>query len=221
VPIPTPRRQTSNIPDAEPAAPVGGSDEDYASFLRNLARSAGVPGDVFSNQDAAELGETLGALIRMVTENTRQLLDARQQAKRVTRSANQTMIQAQDNNPLKFSPTAEEALRIMFGPRTQGYLDARRAFDQSFADLKSHQLKTFAAMQHAVRLLVADLDPKEIEKNLESSLLGGVFGSRKASLWDAYVEQWQQLTKRHRDGLVDAFMTYFAESYDRGGNGLK
>ena len=70
------------------------------------------------------------------------------------------MIQALDNNPLKFAPTATDALKIMFGPRTSGYLDARRAFDGAFTDLKTHQIMTFAAMQQAVRMLVEDLDPK-------------------------------------------------------------
>ena len=46
-----------------------------------------------------------------------QLLNARQQAKRLARSSSHTGIEAFDNNPLKFSPTAEDAIRIMFGPR--------------------------------------------------------------------------------------------------------
>ena len=105
--------------------------------------------------------------MRVTVINLMQLLQARNEAKRLTRSTSQTTIQATENNPLKFSPTAEDAMRILFGPRTQGYLDARRAFEQSFEDLKSHQLKTYMAMQHAVRMLVDDLDPVTIIKDLE------------------------------------------------------
>ena len=89
------------------------------------------------------------------------LLQARNEAKRLTRSTSQTTIQATENNPLKFSPTAEDAMRILFGPKTHSYLDASRAFTQGFDDLKSHQLKTYMAMQHAVTMLVADLDPAD------------------------------------------------------------
>ena len=49
------------------------------------------------------------------------------------------MVQAIDNNPLKFAPSTEDAMRIMFGPPTQSYLDATRAIEQSFADLKEHR----------------------------------------------------------------------------------
>jgi type VI secretion system protein ImpI len=45
--------------------------------------------------------------------------------------------------------------------------------------------------------------------------LGGLVGSRKAKLWDAYVERWRAKTKRSDGRLSEAFMLLFAESYDR------
>ena len=45
-----------------------------------------------------------------------QLLQARNEAKRFTRSTSQTTIQATENNPLKFSPTVEDAMRIHVRP---------------------------------------------------------------------------------------------------------
>ena len=36
-------------------------------------------------------------------------------------------------------------------------------------------------------------------------------------MWDAYVARWEAKTAPYEDGLVDAFMLYFAECYDRGG----
>ena len=42
-------------------------------------------------------------------------------------------------------------------------------------------------------------------------------GSKKAKLWDLYVTRWDTLTAPHEDGMVDAFMMFFAECYDRGG----
>ena len=44
-----------------------------------------------------------------------------------------------------------------------------------------------------------------------------MIGSRKARLWDAYVARWQAKTRGQDGGLVDVFMQYFAECYDRGG----
>jgi type VI secretion system protein ImpI len=104
----------------------------------------------------------------------------------------------------------------MFGPQTKSYLDARRAFEQGFNDIKSHQLRTFTAMQQALAMLVNDLDPKAIDKSIEQGgAITKLVGSRKAKLWDAYVSRWQSKTSRFDGGLLDAFMEYFAQCYDR------
>jgi type VI secretion system protein ImpI len=132
------------------------------------------------------------------------------------------MVQAFDNNPLKFSPTPEEALSVMFGPPTRSYLDARRAIEQSFDDLKSHQIKTYSAMQHALTLLLADLDPQTIDRDTDAE--GGIAAlvtSRKAKLWDAYVARWQAQVRREGGGLVDSFMLLFADCYDRDGSEMR
>jgi type VI secretion system protein ImpI len=205
-------------PAAAPAASSAGLRAE-SGFLSALARGARVPEHVFAQRDSDEVAEQLGVLIRLMAENMQQLLSARLQAKRLARSTSQTMIEALDNNPLKFSPTADDALRIMFGPPTRSYLDARRAFQQSFDDLKTHQIKTYAAMQQALRRLVADLDPQAIDRDTEPDRgLAAMVGSRKARLWDAYLARWQAQARRHEGGLVDVFMDYFAEAYDSSGN---
>jgi type VI secretion system protein ImpI len=181
-----------------------------------IARAAGIPETALSQKSEQELADELGALMRLVTEHMRQLLKARLQAKGITRSANQTTIQALDNNPLKFAATTKDALEVMLGPQTKSYLDAHRAFEQGFNDIKSHQLRTFTAMQQALTMLVNDLDPKAIDKSLEQdSAITKLVGSRKAKLWDAYVSRWQSKTSRFDGGLLDAFMEYFAQCYDR------
>ncbi len=196
-------------------APSPGHETSTSEFIRQVALGAGLPEDALAARDPSELAAEIGQLIWLLTENTRQLLEARQQAKRLTRSSNQTTVQALNNNPLKFAPTAEDALRIMFGPPTQSYLDARRAFTQSFDDLKAHQVKTFSAMQHALRKLLADLDPDIIDKTSKDDRgLGNVLGSRRARLWDIYSTRWKALTQSNQDGMLNAFMNYFAEFYD-------
>ena len=131
------------------------------------------------------------------------------------RSANQTLIQAADNNPLRFSPTAEDALAIMFGRQTKSYLDARRALDQSYLALKAHQVDTFAAIQAAIQQLVVDLDPKEIEKALDANKNNSFFANKKARLWDDFVMRWKVKVGGHESGMLGAFMQFFGEAYDR------
>ena len=161
-PAPRPERapEARSAPAAEPAAPPPPPrpprDPSVApsALAHALAQGARVPEEFFAGRNPDELAELFGQVMRLVVENTMQLLSARGQAKRMARSSSHTMIEALNNNPLKFSPSAEDAIRIMFGPATRSYLDAYRAFAQSYDDLKTHQIKTYAAMQHA--LIAAD-----------------------------------------------------------------
>jgi type VI secretion system protein ImpI len=233
IPVPTPRRP--DAADATPSwsapehvsppvtasrAPVGNADGNadrhaLANFAQLVARGAGLPDDAFAGREPAELAEQMGRVLKLATDNMKQLLEARQQAKRLARSPDQTTVQAVDNNPLKFAPTPEDALRTMFGPRSRGYLDAEKAFAQGFNDLKKHQVRTYAAMQQAIALLMKDVDPAAIEAASKADHgLAGLVGSRKARLWDTYVARWQVNAQRHDNGLFDTFMDYFARCYD-------
>jgi len=193
-------------------------DNSSAGLARLIARSAGLPDNAFAAQSPAQFAEEVGQLLRLLAENMRQLLEARQQAKRLARSSSQTTVQALDNNPLKFAPTTDEAMRIMFGPPTKSYLGATSAVAQGFDDLKSHQIKTFSAMQHALKRLLEEFAPEEIEK--VSTLSRGVFGRgpNKAACWDTFTMRWKATTHGQEDGMLNTFMQYFAEYYDRDGN---
>jgi type VI secretion system protein ImpI len=126
------------------------------------------------------------------------------------------MVRAVDNNPLKFTGTPEEALTIMFGRRTATYMDAITALEQSFSDVQSHQLLTFAAMQRALDALFAELAPERIDSAVAPDRgLGALVVSRKAKLWDIYVERWRAQSKRSDGRITEGFMALFAEAYDR------
>ena len=139
-----------------PPRPAGPPD-----IVRSFARGAGLPPEMLAGGDAQAFAEHLGRLMRIVADNLKQLLAARSQTKRIARSSNQTMIQATGQQPAEI--LAERPPRrcaSCSGPRTGSYLDADRALQQSFDDLKTHQIKTFSAMQQALQSLMEDLDPK-------------------------------------------------------------
>jgi type VI secretion system protein ImpI len=190
-------------------------DRSFDDFPRDLIRAAGLPDDIAARTSPAELAQQIGTVLRLVTENLMQLLTARQQAKRFARSSSHTTVEAVDNNPLKFSPSASEALATMLGPKSAGYLDAQRAVLQAFGDLKAHQLRTYSAMQHALTMILGDLDPKKIERDNEAGGgIGGLLQSRNAKLWEAYKARWDAKIGRKGGDAVEAFMQYFAEHYD-------
>jgi type VI secretion system protein ImpI len=210
-------RMASPVHESAPAQFAASSpakNADAREFSGRLAKSLGLPENFFADRDAAELGEEVGALLQITIYSLMELLQARNQAKEMARSTNQTTVQLSENNPLKLSPTPEEAIRLLFGPPTRSYLDARGAFTRAFGDLKSHQFKTYVAMQQAVARLVASVDPKAMAREIEG---GGSswLGSSKSKLWDAFLMRWMSRLGDDSNSPVEAFMRHFAEVYDR------
>jgi type VI secretion system protein ImpI len=211
-PFERPARQT---PPAEPAVNSIAVDTPDA-FLQRLALAAGIPADLLANKDPAQFADELGAMLHVMVESLMQLLNARHQARLLARSSRHTVIQAFENNPLKFSPNVEEALRTMFGPPTRAYLNPLDAIQRGFADLKQHEIKTFSAMQHALAAFVSELDPNSIDQSTQAdSGISALVTSRKAKLWDVYVARWQAQMIGQGGSAVDRFMLLFAEFYDR------
>jgi type VI secretion system protein ImpI len=209
MPVPIP----PDGPGPFPTSGAGGALS--ADLIARIGRAAGIPDDVVSRRSPEELADEIGQVLRLVTENMRQMLVARAETKSLVRSSSHTVIRAFDNNPLKFTPSSEEALRIMFGAPSRNYLGAAPAFEEGFTDLKRHQAETYSAMQAALEMLLKDLAPSAIESSAGGEKgIGGLVGSRKARLWDTFAARWRALSQRSDERLSDAFMRMFAESYD-------
>ncbi len=172
-----------------------------------------MPEEAFARANAGNVAEEAGKLLNFVSSQLMAMLAARAEAKALSRSGHRTLIQQSDNNPLKFMPTAEEALRVMLGPKTKGYLDALQTFESSFADLKMHQVASLAAMQAAVTQLFDDLAPDAIAKTTDGKK--SLLTNSKAKNWDAYTERWNSKVGRREHGMLGVFLELFAEQYDK------
>ena len=224
--LPSPRRPPAPIAEGHAPSPVASipssarplarEAEQASLLLARIARAAGIPERVLAGRNPDEIANEIGNAIRLTAVNLAQMLSSRAESKTLMRSSSRTMIRANENNPLKFAGSAEEALGIMFGPPTRQYLGAQATIEQSFTDLKTHQILTYGAMQSALDALFEDLAPENVDRSAEPDRgLSGLILSRKAKLWDIYVERWRAKTKRADGRLLDAFMALFAEAYDR------
>jgi predicted component of type VI protein secretion system len=78
-------------------------------------------------------------------------------------------------------------------------------------DVRLHQAAVFAAIQPALARLLSDLAPEAIDDGGESA---GMFGGQnKKRLWEIYVERWDAKAAAHENGMLDVFLSHFAESY--------
>ena len=190
--------------------PSAADQQSLARFLHGLASGAGVTPEVFANRDPGEVGFEIGEYLRVSAEQLAQLLRARAAAKAMTKSSSRTMIGATDNNPLKFIPTAAEAIDVMFSRRRPGFLGAKGSLEAGFADLKRHELATYTAMQKALARLLDELSPETITAKVGTS----AFSSKKSRSWELFVERWEAKSGPHDNGMLDVFFAYFAEAYD-------
>ena len=205
--LPLPRDIPNRSQPRQQGAAAGISQA--SGFVEALALAAGIAPQSLHGRSGAELGHEIGTILREVTEELSALLKARAAAKAMAR-ADRTMISAQDNNPLKFLPTASDALQIMFSHNRPGYLGARESFQQAFSDLKSHELATYAAMQKALAKLLEGLSPDAIEAKAS----GSVLASRKSRAWDIFVDRWEAKSEPYENGMLDVYLAYFAEAYN-------
>jgi type VI secretion system protein ImpI len=185
-----------------------------SEFLRQFALGANLPQDTFAGQKGDEFAYELGVLTRIACAHLMQLLNARAAAKTLARSTERTMIQQTDNNPLKFMPSAEEAVRVMLSGKSPSYLDGRQAFERAFADLQTHQMATYTAMQQALKALLEDLDPKAIESSTGASR-PSLLGSNKTKAWEIFSARWEAKAGQYEHGMLDAYLMLFSEFYDR------
>ena len=209
-----PAREPQPLPQAPPPAPPDALRAQIErAFIQQFAAGANIPETLLAGRNSIEFAHELGLILRVVCANLMQLLSARAAAKVLARAGDRTLIQARDNNPLKFMPTPEEALRVILGPKSSSYLDARQTFEQTFADLKAHELATFAAMQQAFIMLLQDFAPEAIEKAGTGSKK--VFlGSNKTKFWDLFTERWNTKAASRENGMLDAFLDIFADVYE-------
>lgn len=193
-------------PLTEPPSPGPAAGD---RFLAMVCKGAGIPVEALSGRERDALAFEIGEFIGLTAERLGDMLKARAAARAMTKSASRTVIGASGNNPLKFVPTATEAVETMFSRRRAGYLDARASLEDTFSDLKAHELATYAAMQRALARLLDEIAPDTIERKAA----GSVFSSRKAQAWDLLVQRWDERSAGE-NGMLDTFLAYFAEAYD-------
>jgi FHA domain-containing protein len=125
--------------------------------------------------------------------------------------AEMTMLQARDNNPLKFSPDPALALQMLLQPPARGFLPGPAALREALGDLQSHQVGMTAGMRAILEAVLERLDPAKLEAlSAKRSTLDWLRpGRREGALWELYLKQYQSL----REEACDNFQRFFGEAF--------
>jgi len=214
-PAPAPRQPQpeeqprSEAPAPRPSAPprdaAGGNEIDA------MLKAAGVPPHMVSPETYAMLGD----VIQVVVQGLVDVLRARSHIKDEFRVAS-TRLKPVENNPLKFSINAQDALHNLFGKSNPGFQSPVHAFQDSFEDIKAHQMAMIAGMRAAYQHMLDYFDPEELEAEFDRRLKRGVLGGvlNKTRYWDMYEDLYQNLVKDQDSSFHRLFGDKFGHAYE-------
>ncbi|MDX1669072.1 MAG: type VI secretion system-associated FHA domain protein TagH, partial [Limnobacter sp.] len=154
----------------------------------------------------------LGRLMRKAVEGYLELLALRALFKREVRS-DVTSIIARDNNPLKFCPNVDEAIRRLIAPSESGYLSPEEAIAESTRDLRGLQKAVAYALDQGFAKLAHDLEPSKFTPSGKlRSLLRWLPTS---DAWARYETTYQTIFGQCHDPFESALGAVFREAFDR------
>jgi FHA domain-containing protein len=200
-------------PATEPTAAPRSSDA--AALWAAFCEGAGVKVEPPEGVDP-ELMRLAGTLLRASVDGTLQLMAVRS-ATRHELHAQVTVIQARNNNPLKFSPDGQAALEQLLQPPLRGFLPGPAALTEAMDDLVGHAIGTMAGTRSALEGVLARFAPKALQDKLVGK---SVFDSllpmaHKAKLWDLYLQHYETIREEAQEDFHALFGKAFVDAYEQ------
>lgn len=224
-PEPVPQQPPAQQPIQTPVAPtpppaqaaITPAQPAQGTTPSNLAAHLNIQG-LDANQ-MAQLDAEAAALIRETVNRLMDLLRARNSVKNELR-VERTMIQTQDNNPLKFSAAVDDALGMMFNTngRSNGgnaFMSPSEAINDSFDNISDHQVAVLVAMRNAYESMMSRFSPENLIPLFERMGSKGLTMNKKAKNWEAYQSWFKQLQKDQEETYNRMFGEVFADSYEK------
>lgn len=182
--------QDGSLAQPVPAGDSRGGLGGVSTDLEALFRAAGIEPTAVDERVLASLGE----ILHVVVEGLVDVLRARAEIKNQFRVP-MTTLKVSENNPLKFSANANDALFNLFGRRNAGFSEPVDAFREAFADLKAHQFAMLAGMRSAFDALLKRFDPDGLQESFDRGMKRGALLDvmNKTKYWELYREMYAEL----------------------------
>ncbi len=213
-PTPPPAEQASGpVEPAAQSAPAATADD--RALREAFFRGLGLDAARHPTDDPLAEMEEIGRRFRALTDGLVHLLRTRAQEKQKVRVA-QTMIGSANVNPLKFAVGTDDAVQALLSSRGDGYLAPDAAIDEAYRDLADHQVRTWSALQTALRRMIDRFDPQELERELEEAgLLETLLaGGRSAKLWQLYEERYRDIARSAEERFLGEVGSDFRDAYE-------
>ncbi len=220
---PAPPDMAAAAPPGRPAAAATPPDEAADGLRDAFLRGLGLDPAALPDAPATEAEfEALGRRFRLLAEGLVNLLRARAKEKGSVRVA-QTVIGSSDVNPLKFLATTDDALAALVSGRGKGYLGPEDAITGAYRDLTDHQLRTWVAVQSALRGMIDRFDPEAFEREADAdgALKSILSGGRGARLWQLYRSRYREIATAAEDRFLGEVGADFRDAYEGNKGGTR
>ncbi|MEM9552341.1 MAG: type VI secretion system-associated FHA domain protein TagH, partial [Pseudomonadota bacterium] len=220
---PEPAKSTQRATEPEPPKQSVPAEAAQPSFDDSALRAAffkglGLDPDRFDTTDQMAEMEALGRRFRALTDGLVHLLRNRAEEKQKVRVA-QTIIGSANVNALKFAVSTDDAVSSLIAERGSGYLDPDTSISDGYRDLIDHQMRTWTALQAALRQMIEKFNPAEIEKEMaDTGLLEALIaGGKSAKLWQLYEDRYQEIARAAEERFLGEIGSEFRDAYETKG----
>jgi type VI secretion system protein ImpI len=208
VPAPVPVQDPSATSAAAPVAAAPTPTVGDRAPVPVPAAATASPALTVSTEDAPQLEQ----LFHVAIDGIIDVLRARTELKNTFRLP-VTVIQRSENNPLKFSPDAREAVGKLLSPANPAFLTGEAALGDAVDDIRYHQVAMLFGMRTAFDAMLARFAPARFEPVAGAAASRSPF-RRKEEPWDVYRRQFGALTADPDDCFKRLFGDVFAQAYE-------
>lgn len=167
-----------------------------------------------NDQQINEINDVVGEFTQIAVKGLMLILKSRSSLKSEFRM-NVTTIQSAENNPLKFSPTLEDAMFNMFVRGGNAYKDPVTAVKEGIEGVADHQFSVFAGMRSAFNFLLERFNPEMLQAKFDKQKSSNLLSSKKAKNWDLYTSFYQDIIKDRDDSFQYLFGDEFVQAYEQ------
>ena len=202
-PQPTPVYQAPPVaaPAYAPApATVDMGAADGAAFTQGFLQSTGLQ----ANAATFETVAILGAVLKELLDGTLSSLDARNNMQEELRLKG-TMVGARENNPLKFSINAQDAINRLLQGEATGFKAPVPAAREAMENINAHQFGVLNGIDAGIKALLEAMQPRKVLAGKVAVTGSGALGKMSTH----HAEVTEQTVER-RDGV---FWRAFSNAY--------
>jgi type VI secretion system protein len=184
--------------------------------IKNFLQGAGLENNRYAETLNAESFYIIGKMLKESIRGTQDVLIGRAKIKNEMH-LDVTIIRAKENNPIKFSVNAEEALVKLLLNQDKGYLQPEVAIKEAFDDIKAHQYAVIAGMRTALLAVLKRFDPKKLEQRLQedSPISAHIPIHKQMKLWDSFERLYKDIEQEAEDNFYHLFGEAFADTYEQ------